>query len=113
MLLGIGDGVERRLRVAGAGEHPGEVARLGRASRARSASEMRLDQPEEGAPGFHRGAEIVHRDGLDALAVLHRGPALGENVAGDLPQRLSDRLLAAANPACRSCDSYMTASVTV
>ena len=58
-----------------------------------SASEMRLDQPQEGAPGFHRGAEIVHRDGLDALAVLDRGPALGEDVAGDVPQRFSDRLL--------------------
>ena len=27
------------------------------------------------------------------LAVLHRGPALGEDMAGDAPQRVSDRLL--------------------
>ena len=35
----------------------------------------------------------MHRHGLDALAILDRGPALGEDVAGDVPQRLSDGLL--------------------
>ena len=54
---------------------------------------MRLDQPQEGAPGLHRRAEIVHRHGLDPLSILHRGPARGEDVVGDVPQRLSDRLL--------------------
>ena len=65
---------------------------------------MRLDQPQEGAPGFHRRPEIVHRDGLDALAVLHRGAALGENVAGDIPQRLSDRRLRLQSWLVSSCD---------
>ena len=92
MLLGVGDGIERGLRVARAGQHPGEIAGLGPPA-ALVGLQMRLDQPQEGAPGFHRGAEIVHRHGLDALPVLHRGPALGEDMAGDVPQRLSDRLL--------------------
>ena len=92
VVLGVGDGIERGLGVAGAGQHPGEIAGLGPPAPL-VGFEVRLDQPQEGPPGFHRGAEIVHRDRLDALAVLHRRPALGEDVAGNVPQRLSDRLL--------------------
>ena len=69
---------------------------------------MRLDQPQEGSPGFHRGAKIVHRHGLDPLPVLDRGTRLRQNVAGALAQRLPDAPVAAAIPAWRSCDSYMT-----
>ena len=54
---------------------------------------MRLDQPQEGPPGFHRDAEVMNGHGLDALLILDRGPAFGENMAGHVPQRLSDRLL--------------------
>ena len=89
-MLGVGDGVERGLGVAGAGQQPGEVARLGPPA-AVVGVQMRLDQPQKGAPGLHRGAEIVHRDRLDALAVLDRGPALGQDMAGDGAQRSPDR----------------------
>ena len=94
MVLGVGDGIERGLRVAGAGQHPGEIASLGPPV-ALVDMQVRLDQPQEGPPGFHRGAKIVNGHRLDALAVLHRAPAFGENVAGHVPQCLSDRLLGA------------------
>ena len=92
VLLGVGEGIERRLRVAGAGQHPGEIAGLGPPA-AVFGVQKRLDQPQKGPPAFHRGAEIVHRDRLDALPVLHGGAALGEDIAGHGPQRFSDRLL--------------------
>ena len=107
MLFGVGDGIERRLGVAGAGQHPREIAGLGPPAAVVGVQE-RLDQPQEGPPGFHRGAEIVHRDRLDALPVLDRGPALGEDVAGDGPQRRVRPLPAVASPACHSCDGSMT-----
>ena len=90
--FGIGHRVQCGLGVACSGEHPGHVAGLGAPS-ALLRPQMGLDQPEEGAPGLHRRAEIVHRHGLDPLSILHRGPARGEDVVGDVPQRLSDRLL--------------------
>ena len=93
VVLGVGNGIERGLRVARAGQHPREVAGLGPPV-ALAGIQMRLDQPQEGAPGFHRGAEMIENGhSLDALLVLHRGPALGEDMAGHVPQPLSDRLL--------------------
>ena len=92
MVFGVGDRIERGLRVARAGQHPGEIARLGPPV-ALVGMQMRLDQPQEGPPRFHRGAKIVNGHGLDAPFVLHRGAAFGEDVAGHVPQRFSDRLL--------------------
>ena len=88
----IGNRIQRGLGVAGAGQQTGKIAGFGTpAPFARP--QVRLDQPQEGAPGFHRGAEIMHGDGLDALAVLYRGPAFGEKITGGIPQRLPDGLL--------------------
>ena len=95
MVLGVGDGIERRLRVARAGEHAGKIAGLGPPV-ALIGFEVRLDQPQEGAPGLHRGAEIVHRDGFDALAVLHRRPAFGQEVAA-MSRSASPTACSAAN----------------
>ena len=67
VVLGVGDRIERGLGVARAGEHPGQVAGLGPPA-ALIGFQMRLDQPQEGAPGLHRRAEIVHRHGLDPLS---------------------------------------------
>lgn len=92
VLFDIGDGIQRGLSIAGAGQHAGEIAGLSPPA-AILLLEMRLDQPQEGAPELHRCAEIVHRDRLDALAVLHRRPAFRQNVAGNGPQRFSDRVL--------------------
>ena len=100
VLLDVGHRVERGLRVARAGQHPGEVAGLGAPARS-SAARMRLDQPQIGAPGLHRGAEIVHRHGLDALAVLHRSPALAQECGGRRPATRCRRRLAAASPVCQ------------
>ena len=46
-----------------------------------------------GAPGFHRGAEIVHRNCLNALAILDRLPGLGQDSAGECPQHVADRFV--------------------
>ena len=49
MLLGVGERVERGLGVAGAGQHPREVARFGPPA-AVVGRQMRLDQPQKRAP---------------------------------------------------------------
>ena len=106
--LDVGHGIERGLGVARAGQHPGEIARLGRASRDR--------RPADAArPAAGTRARISSRRG-------NRGPppprracdprprsGLRRGYGGRRPAtRLSDGLSAAASPACRSCDSCMT-----
>src|SRR5262245_39640866 len=86
----IGERIERRLRVACAGQRAREVARLvAQASRLRP--DKRLEQAQERAPALHRAAEIVHRLGIGVCRVLEGRARLSEDVAGHATQRLPYR----------------------
>ena len=78
MLVEVGEGIERRLRVARAGQRAGEIARLV-AQALRFLPEKGLEQAQQRAPALHRPAEIVHRLGLGFRRILdgRRAPRRG------------------------------------
>ena len=85
------DRIEGCLRVAGAGQQPRHVARLG-APVMVFGVQKRLDQPQIGPPPLHRRAEVMDRDRLDPLAVLDRAAPLGQDVPGTGTQSFPNRV---------------------
>ena len=92
VLFKVGGGIEGGLTVSCAGQSARQVSGFGPPAPVLFIEEG-FDQPQIGPPGFHRGAEIVHRDGLDAIPVLDCRPGAGKNVPGDAAERRADGFL--------------------
>jgi hypothetical protein len=90
MLFEVGKGVERRLRVARAGQRAGKVAGLV-AQLSRFGPKKRLDEPQERAPALHRPPKIVHCLGVGLCRILDGRPRLGKDVARHTAQRFPHR----------------------
>ena len=108
VLLGIGDGIERGLGVAGAGQQAGQIARLGPpAAVARRPGAARPAAERRARTSSPRGNRAPRRPRRACGPRSPSGPRPG--CGGRWPATLVRPPPAAANPACRSCDSCMTA----
>ena len=107
-VLGIGDRVQRGLGVAGAGEHPGQVAGLGPPSAlARAPDAARPAAGRRARTSSPRGNRAPPRPRPAFDPPPRSGPRRG--CGGRCPATLVRPPVAAATPAFHSCDSYMTA----
>ncbi len=91
VVLGVGDRIVRGLGVAGAGEHPGEVAGLGPHRRS-SASRCGSISRRKARQDFIAARKSCTATASTRFRSSHGGPARVEDVVGDVPQRLPDRL---------------------
>ena len=108
VVLGVGNGIERGLGVAGAGQQPGEVAGLGPPARARrrpDAARSAAGRPAR--TSSRRGNRAPRRPRRASGPPRRSGPR--PECGGRCPAALVRPPVAAATPACHSCDSYMTA----